>query len=206
MQHKRRGNNVVILEKEPGQQYSNHAGIGFGLNVERFLCEYDLTGITAAFPSHSWRWNSYTWNILNGRGILRLTSWGLLYSILRANFDATASVACPEPPLPAKGDGHAVYYSGKRVIGLQIKEETVIVHFTNIHTGKQESLNADLVLGADGIHSTIRRLVNVPYVKRYAGYVVWRGIVAEKQLPPSTVQYFTNSITFNLSKRGYIVW
>ena len=46
------------------------------------------------------------------------------------------------------------------------------------------SLEADLVIGADGIGSVLRPVVTgAPAPNRYAGYVAWRGLVSEASLP-----------------------
>jgi 2-polyprenyl-6-methoxyphenol hydroxylase-like FAD-dependent oxidoreductase len=51
-------------------------------------------------------------------------------------------------------------------------ENKVAVHFDN---GKTDS--ADLVIGADGIHSTVRRQMFPEIKLRYSGYTAWRGVV-----------------------------
>ncbi|KAI0116539.1 FAD binding domain protein [Nemania sp. FL0031] len=205
LQHKRRGNNVTILEQESGERHSHYAGIGFGDSAKEFLRKYDLTGLTPAFTSHSRRWAYRTRpNVLNSKGSIHLTSWGFLMSILRANFDGLASVACPKPPPPAEGDGIANYLSGKRVTALSYTEENVKVHYVDT-TGKDETIVADLVIGADGINSTVRRLVNAPVFKQYSGYVAWRGIVPEKSLSKETAEYLSDHLSLQFSKSSYML-
>jgi len=42
----------------------------------------------------------------------------------------------------------------------------------------------ELLVGADGIRSTVRELVAPEAQPRYAGYVAWRGLVDERAFPP----------------------
>jgi 2-polyprenyl-6-methoxyphenol hydroxylase-like FAD-dependent oxidoreductase len=48
--------------------------------------------------------------------------------------------------------------------------------------GRKGALQADIVIGADGPSSTVRKLL-LPEVERtYVGYVTWRGTVKESLL------------------------
>ncbi|KAI0913937.1 FAD binding domain protein [Ustulina deusta] len=181
IQLKRQGANVTILEQDNQSERSSHeAGVGFGQNVEEFLRRFDATGRNISITAL------------------------LLYRILRANFDHLVSTACPEPPQPSSEDGNAIYLTGKRVIGLEYSHGTVKVYFEDVHSGKQETIDADLVIGADGVHSTVRKLVHAPTLKHYAGYVSWRGSVPEKLVSEDTAKYFENRLVFDLMSRTYI--
>ena len=50
--------------------------------------------------------------------------------------------------------------------------ETGEVEFTN-----GRSVRADLIVGADGIHSVVRRVIRPDLQPRYSGYAAWRGVV-----------------------------
>lgn len=78
--------------------------------------------------------------------------------------------------------------------GLEYSQGTVKVFFEDVHSGRQETIAADLVTGTDGVHSTIRKLVNAPTLKRYAGYVSWRDSVPESSVSEDTAKYFNNRL------------
>ncbi|RYP93224.1 hypothetical protein DL770_000699 [Monosporascus sp. CRB-9-2] len=207
LQLKREGNDVTILEREPISERSSHeAGVGFRTSVEEFLRRFDETGLTSAFTSDDLQF-AYRRraNIFASKMKYKLTSWGLLYRILRANFDGFASTACPQPPPSRKEDGNATYLAGRQVTDIQYADGIVTVHYSDVTSGKAGSVTADLVIGADGVHSIVRELVKAPMVKQYAGYVAWRGTVPEKFLSKATLDYFTNGLSFNLMRRTYIV-
>jgi 2-polyprenyl-6-methoxyphenol hydroxylase-like FAD-dependent oxidoreductase len=47
--------------------------------------------------------------------------------------------------------------------------------------------DADIVVGADGYRSTVRQYVNAKRPNAtYAGYMLWRGLCSERDLPPGT--------------------
>ncbi len=54
----------------------------------------------------------------------------------------------------------------------------------------------DLLVGADGIHSTVRRALTPEVAPRYAGYVVWRAVLSERELPPAVHARIYHHMTF----------
>ncbi|KAI1418546.1 FAD binding domain protein [Hypoxylon sp. FL1857] len=204
---KRQGHNVTIIEQDTGSERSSYeAGITVGENVEEFLRRFDATGLKATIPV-AWRHFAYRKrpDFLNGKGGPRLSNWIHLYRILRANFDQFASAACPNPPSPYKEDGKTSYLAGKRVTELQYSHGIVTVYFEDVRDGRRESIEANLVIGADGIHSTVRKLLNVPTTKQYAGYVSWRGSTPEETVSPETAAYFNDRLSFDVMKRTYMI-
>ena len=178
-------------------------------HLSTFLTKYDRTGTTPAFTYDIRQFAYYRRpNFLTVNATQRLTSWGLIQRILRANFDGKSSAACPKPPHETESDGSSRYLSGKRVTALVYsdRDEIVTVYYSDVNTGKQESIEADLVIGADGTHSTVRKLVGVPSASRYSGYIAWRGTLPEKMVSSETVKYLSDRVTLNFSKRTYLVW
>lgn len=208
IQFKRLGEHVTILEQDPNnERFSNEAGIAYGSNMSELLRQVDLTGLPVSIPSElnlvSYR--NYSRTILRKEN-RSLSCWGLLYRVLRANFDGLPSAVCPNPPGPLAGDGSVEYRAGKVANALQYRDNTVTVHFEDVKTKETGTLNADLVIGADGIHSTVRRLVGAPAVEEYSGYIVWRGTVKEHTLPEETKQYFSNRVCANILGGSYCIW
>lgn len=57
---------------------------------------------------------------------------------------------------------------------------------------------AELLVGADGIRSTVRGILIPEAQPRYAGYVAWRGLVDEKSFPPDVHRELFERYTFCL--------
>lgn len=211
LQLKREGNDVTILERDPRSLRSSHnAGIAYRAGMKEILEKYDDTGKASSIDSNRLHLNFRQHPSIFAKSVERplkyeLTSWGLLYRMLRANFDGFASVPYPQPPKPRPGDGKAVYLTGHHVTDLKVSDDKVTVHYTDA-TEKPGSLRADLVIGADGLHSTVRRIVQAPTVRDYSGFVAWRGTVPEKDLSELTAKFFINGFSFDMMNRTYILW
>src|SRR5258707_10198592 len=63
----------------------------------------------------------------------------------------------------------------------------------------------DLLVCADGINSTARRLMVPDASPEYAGYVAWRGTVGEENLGGATFKALQESITYHLTADGHLV-
>jgi len=63
----------------------------------------------------------------------------------------------------------------------------------------------DLLVGADGPHSTVRSRVFGGPQPRYAGYVAWRGVIEEAALPPVAERELRDNYAFFLTPREMVL-
>lgn len=124
----------------------------------------------------------------------KMTSWDLLYHVLRANFDGNACGYVPVPD-PVPGEGNATYEYGNTVRSVVDRAEQVEVLYRDA-AGEERTTSADLVLAADGPGSTIRSLLMPGLERRYAGYVAWRGTVPESEASTLLQSTFVDKFTF----------
>ncbi|KAH8654637.1 hypothetical protein BGZ60DRAFT_547229 [Tricladium varicosporioides] len=203
------GYRVTILEKDPATscRQSQAAGISPGPDFLKFLERYDRTGRPFSGGKGSVyicaKDGSTAQKVLMS---LHYSNWGLLYSILRANFDGHVSKACPVLPEPITCLGESIYLSGKQVTGVQFTGEKVLVQFTDVSSQRRDETVSDLVIAADGSSSTIRNFI-FPKVRRcYSGYVTWRGTVPESQVSTATSDYFDECAKiFQHLPKGYML-
>ena len=94
-----------------------------------------------------------------------LTSWDRLQRLLRATVDP------------------AHYHLGRAFERVEQDGSGVRVHFTD---GRIE--HADIMIGGDGVRSTVRAQVAPELQPIYAGYYIWRGAPNESDLAPRTLQ------------------
>ncbi|MDE1156639.1 MAG: hypothetical protein PW735_13040 [Acidobacteriaceae bacterium] len=78
-----------------------------------------------------------------------------------------------------------------------------------VHFEDGSSQSADLVLGADGISSSVREFVAPETHPHFAGYAAFRGLVPEQQLAPKSAEVVSDRFTFfeeqGLQYLGYTV-
>jgi 2-polyprenyl-6-methoxyphenol hydroxylase-like FAD-dependent oxidoreductase len=112
------------------------------------------------------------------------TSWSLIYSTLKEAF------------------GDARYHSGKRLARIEQDTEagSVTAFFSD---GTAET--GDLLIGADGGNSTVRSLIWPQVQPSYAGYLAWRGLVPEEDMPPSARADLHGDFGFGNNKGSHIL-
>jgi 2-polyprenyl-6-methoxyphenol hydroxylase-like FAD-dependent oxidoreductase len=88
-----------------------------------------------------------------------MTAWERVYRFLRDAF----------PP--------ERYHRGKSLRGIEASQASVTALFDD-----SSCLAADLLVGADGIRSTVRQICQPDCAPRYAGYVAWRALIPEDAL------------------------
>jgi 2-polyprenyl-6-methoxyphenol hydroxylase-like FAD-dependent oxidoreductase len=104
-----------------------------------------------------------------------LTAWERVYRLLRDAF----------PP--------DRYHRGRAMAKFTQSADSVRVHFSD-----GEIIEADLLVGADGIRSTVRQQCLPDVRPRYAGYSAWRALIAERAFPPTVHSELFGFMTFGL--------
>ena len=104
-----------------------------------------------------------------------LTAWERVYRLLRDAFS-------PEH-----------YHRGRGFTAFTQDATKVSAHFSD-----GEKVDADLLVGADGIRSTVRQQVAPNISPLYAGYSAWRALIAEGDFPPDVHRDLFEYMTFAL--------
>ncbi|KAF7904513.1 hypothetical protein EAF00_001847 [Botryotinia globosa] len=203
----RLGHNVRILERNLlSQQMSLGAGIAAMEHAQAFINKYDETKTPYSVTSPNVQYLDQnvkvksTWNIS-----IAMTSWKILYNVMRANFDGLESDICPQPPKQMEPRGEAIYDHGKEVTEVEYKDGLVTVKYRDTGTEAYGTIHADIVIAADGSSSKIRQALQPSLKIDYTGYVAWRGTALESEISEKTRTTFAYKTTFFAYKGGYIV-
>lgn len=198
--------NIRILERSQTPLLQDQgAGLVANSDVLHFFNKYDHTRTPLTVTSHRRQYLNKEGEIIDREDReQRMTSWDLLYHLLRANCDGVKSEYA-EVPKPEGHEGNLSYEYGCTVTDIKTSTSTSIsdldysepVHITIKHSsGKTWTTEADLVIAADGPSSTVRARYH-PEVKRtYAGYVAWRGTVPEDEVSEEAKKVLVERITF----------
>jgi 2-polyprenyl-6-methoxyphenol hydroxylase-like FAD-dependent oxidoreductase len=212
----RQGHNVTILERSPTPLLHNQgAGVVAGGETQVFFSVHDRTRRPIAVTSAQRLYLNKQGAIVDREDtVQRMTSWDLLYYLGRANFDRVKSDYLPKGEAPGgdSSEGTARYEYGRIVTDAKEVGEKVEVVFENVrpdHGGadargdnndnanKRQTIQADLLIAADGPSSSLRRLLLPSAPRRtHAGYVAFRGTVPECELSAAAEQVFVEKFTF----------
>ena len=94
----------------------------------------------------------------------------------------------------------ARYHFGKTFAGFSSEENRVVVRFSDGSEARGE-----LLIGADGLRSAVRAQLFPGIEPAYAGYVAWRALVDEHELPAQLRRRLGNTYWFGLPQSEMIV-
>ena len=112
----------------------------------------------------------------------RFTAWNTLYRTLRR--------CLPE----------ARYHFGRPLLGFDAMATGVRAEF-----GGGDRIEVDLLVCADGSHSTGRSILLPGVAPQYSGYVGWRGTVAEAEISSESLAVLAGTISYHIPKRSHIL-
>ena len=158
---RRAGWDVDVFERVD----SELSGRGAGIVAQPELIAR-LQGLGLA--THELGVQAHTRKILNSQGQVTeqiecpqtFTAWERVYRLLRDAF----------PP--------DSYHRGRGLDRFEQDASRVVAHFSD-----GETIEADVLVGADGLRSTVRRQLLPEAEPRYAGYSGWRALLAEADIP-----------------------
>jgi 2-polyprenyl-6-methoxyphenol hydroxylase-like FAD-dependent oxidoreductase len=104
-----------------------------------------------------------------------LTSWSRLYAMLSSVFD-----------------------SRRTIYGASVSTITQTPHGVQLQCEDDRKFEADLVVAADGIRSTVRGQLLPQVQPQYAGYVAWRGVCDEAVLSQLTLKTVFDTFGFGV--------
>jgi 2,6-dihydroxypyridine 3-monooxygenase len=176
---------VEVLERSVSPLEGRGAGIVLHPATVRYLVEHGVADLEEISAPVDWlRYLGADATVLSETPCrFRFTSWTALYRSLLGCLD------------------RARYRMGSEVVGLASGAERPVVAVT----ANSERLEADLLVAADGVASTVRGLLLPDVRPAYAGYVGWRGTVGEEQLSADTVAALDGAITYHLMPAGHIL-
>ncbi len=178
------GWDVTVFERSSGDLASR--GVGIGTHVELFEVMRRL-GITVD-ESIGVPVTSRVCLDRDGKAIARLpfekilSAWALFYRALRRQ-------------LPDE-----CYRPGMELIDIAQSAGGVTAGFAN-----GTKVEGDLLIGADGLHSSVRARAFAGFAPSYAGYVAWRGVIEEHAVPSIARADLIDSYVFFLPPREMVL-
>jgi 2-polyprenyl-6-methoxyphenol hydroxylase-like FAD-dependent oxidoreductase len=158
----RAGWQVEIYEKVEGELSGRGAGIVAQPEILAALRDLGVATADLGVPVQKRRLFDATGRLTLERDCPQvMTAWERVYRILRDAF----------PP--------AHYHRGRALTAVEQDGNGVTATFAD-----GERVTGDVLIGADGIRSTVRGMCAPETQPLYAGYAAWRALIAEAAMPP----------------------
>jgi 2,6-dihydroxypyridine 3-monooxygenase len=178
------GCDVEVFERSPVPLEGRGAGIVLHPVTTRYFEDHGLLDLGRVSSSaRTLRYLTREGDVLLEEPIVyRFTSYATLYAALVDFFE------------PHR------YHLQKDLVGIDDAEDRVVARFAD---GAAEPF--DLVVGADGIRSTVRGLLFPDLRPAYAGYVGWRGTLPEAELPRGAADDLRDVLTYHVGDRTHVL-
>jgi 2,6-dihydroxypyridine 3-monooxygenase len=178
------GCEVDIFERSPVHLEGRGAGIVLHPVTTRYFEEHGLLDLGRVSSSaRTLRYLTATGDVLLEEPIrYRFTSYATLYAALVDFVD------------PSR------YHLGMDLVDVSEGAADVRARFAD---GGDRAY--DLVVGADGIRSTVRGLLFPDLRPAYAGYVGWRGTLPERDLPTRARDELRDVLTYHVGDRTHVL-
>lgn len=165
---------VEIYEKSPGEMKSRGAGLVIQPDLMRYLTEHNISpkevfGVPATERQYL---NEAGQVVMKHGNDTSFTSWDYIYRQLKDAFPAEK------------------YHFDQRAVEIVQDEQKMQVRFAN---GAVKE--CDLLVGADGYGSVVRRTFLPASNVDYAGYIAYRGLVEEADLGVDFVNFYAGKFT-----------
>ncbi len=178
------GVEVEIFEKSLSEMSDRGAGLVVQMEVLQLLEGLGIaTRNDVSVPSLSRQYLNRDGSVaMADRSHQLMTSWNTIYRQLKDAFP----------------DEH--FHHASRLKSFEQNENGVTAQFED---GRE--ISCDLLVGADGANSAIRRQLLPDVLPEYAGYVAWRGLVNESNLESAISEIFKNKFTFYQGRNSHIL-
>ncbi len=179
------GCEVDVFERSTAELESRGAGIVVLDETSRYVRErtgVDLADVTCA--TSQLRYLGADGSVVHEeRRPYRYSGWHTLYRVLLERF------------------GRERYHLGAEVRSFSDPGHRVVLSFA----GARPDAACDLLVCADGIGSSARAALAPEARPRYAGYVAWRGTVAEQSLDPAVRGTFADALVYEVIPASHIL-
>jgi 2,6-dihydroxypyridine 3-monooxygenase len=178
------GWDVDVLERSPNPLEGRGTGIVLHPTTVRYLVERAGRSLDdISLPAHRLQYLDGDGSIVDEQPCAyRFASYGELY---RGLLDAF---------------GTERYHLSHELAHLDGRGDAATLKLTDGH-----AIEADLVVCADGIRSTGRRIMLPDAHPRYAGYVAWRGTVDIDQLGSRAASLLSGAYTYRILSHGHLL-
>ncbi|MGZ8785023.1 MAG: FAD binding domain-containing protein [Acidimicrobiia bacterium] len=177
------GCEVDVYERSSEALQSRGAGIVVLPMTERYFVEHGRAGGRVSLALTYWTYVDAEGHLLSADPDgFRFSSWNTVYRGL---------LDCLDPDS---------YHLNEEVAGF---DRTA--HGVTVHMAGGRAIETDLLVGADGTASTIRRVLLPEIAPEYAGYVAWRGTVPEHHLSPAARSDLDDSMLYQVLDDGHIL-